>query len=166
MGNYFGQRFNISSCNLVEITMEKQNHPGLKVQHKYWAEMEHHVQQCFPEEACGLVAGNSFITAAIFPVTNQLHSHVRFYMDPLELLNTLKIIDENHWDLQAIFHSHPTGPIFPSPIDLNEHLYPEALALIWSPAQKKATKFFWQCRAYQMIGKSYLSVDIQLIPNM
>ena len=146
--------------------MEESNHPGLRVQHIHWEKMHNHVQQCFPEEACGLVAGSSLITAAIFPITNQLHSSVRFFMEPLELLNTLKIIDENHWDLQAIFHSHPTGPIFPSATDLSEHLYPEALALIWSPVLNKKSNAVWQCRAFVIKSGSHLSVNIRIIPDL
>ena len=38
------------------------------------------------EEACGLVAGHRSDQLAVFPITNVLHSPVRFQMDPEQQL--------------------------------------------------------------------------------
>ena len=43
-------------------------------------------------------------------------------------------IESSRWALGAIYHSHPSGPARPSPTDLAEAYYPDALAVIVSLA--------------------------------
>jgi hypothetical protein len=54
------------------------------------------------EEACGLVAGVGQTSLAVYPVTNILHSPVRYRMDPEQQLKYFNLIDENQWHLLAI----------------------------------------------------------------
>jgi proteasome lid subunit RPN8/RPN11 len=113
-----------------------------------------HLLTCLPEEGCGLVGGqfgpDGARAQAILPVTNELHSPVRFYMAPLEQLKALSWLDENELELVAIFHSHPAGPPGPSPTDLAEFAYPGVLYLIFSPAggSGPAVPASWQASAY------------------
>ena len=97
------------------------------------------------EEACGIVAGIDGISCAVFPVTNLLHSPVRFRMDPEEQLQVFNEIEEQDWQMLAIYHSHPHGPDHPSPVDIAEAYYPESVNLIWS---KKSGD--WICRGYSI----------------
>lgn len=100
--------------------------------------MLRHIHRALPEEACGFLAGNGSDVNAVIPVTNQLHSAVRFQMEPMEQYRAMQWIDQNDLEILAIFHSHPSGPPVPSATDLAEHAYPEALCLIWSPAGSRA----------------------------
>lgn len=110
---------------------------------KHWQEMLVDVNHRAPQEACGLLAGIGQTTLAVFPISNTLKSPVRFRMEPSEQLQALNRIDENNWQLLAIYHSHPKGPAYPSPTDIAESFYPDAVNLIWSPGDEN-----WQCRAF------------------
>ena len=90
-----------------------------------------------------MVAGVDQISYEVFPVTNILHSPVRYQMDPEQQLECLNQIDENQWDLQAIYHSHPPGLNEPSPIDIAEASYPGVIHLIWSQTNGE-----WNCQGY------------------
>ena len=54
------------------------------------------------EEACGLVAGIDQTSCAVYPVTNELHSPVRFRMDPEQQLKYFNQIEDENWQLLAI----------------------------------------------------------------
>ena len=106
-----------------------------------------HVLSCLPEEACGLLGGSPEEALRVIPVENELHSPVRFCMRALDQLNAMLSIEEGGQELVGIFHSHPTSPPVPSPTDIAEFAYPEALTLIWSPHGGD-----WQVRAYRIEG--------------
>jgi proteasome lid subunit RPN8/RPN11 len=52
-------------------------------------------------------------------------------MDPGEQIRAMLSLEEDGWDLVAIYHSHPTGTILPSKTDVDEAFYPEAVQIIW-----------------------------------
>lgn len=115
----------------------------LHILQEHWHEMLVDVKRRAPQEACGLIAGIDDRCLAVFPISNALQSPVRFRMEPHEQLEAFIHIDENNWILLAIYHSHPTGPAHPSPTDIAEAAYPEAVNLIWSPKDGD-----WQCRGF------------------
>jgi proteasome lid subunit RPN8/RPN11 len=113
-----------------------------------------------PEEACGLVAGLARRSAQIFPVTNILHSGVRFQMDPQEQWNAFVEMEAHDLELLAIYHSHPSGPAAPSYLDIAQAAYPGVIYLIWSRAQKE-----WICRAFQIEGGRAAEISLRTIPG-
>ena len=114
-----------------------------------------HIQSCLPEEGCGILAGRGDQVERVIPITNELHSPVRFRMAPREQLDALIWLDDHHADLTAIFHSHPGGPPFPSETDLAEFFYPESAALILSPLGGG-----WQMRAFRVRGREATEIEI------
>jgi len=108
-----------------------------------WEQMRHHVSKTAPEEACGLIGGQVNRGRQVFPITNLLHSPVRFRMAPEEQLQALIQMEENDLELLAIYHSHPLGPDHPSITDIAESYYPEAIYLIWS-----AGPAGWNCHGF------------------
>jgi len=132
----------------------------LNISQKLWQSMLADVEQRKPQEACGLIAGIENRCLAVFPISNTLHSPVRFRMEPGEQLETFMRIDENNWELLAIYHSHPSGPSHPSQTDIAEAAYPEAVNLIWSP--KDAS---WQCRGFIIRDQQAYEIPIR-IPNL
>jgi proteasome lid subunit RPN8/RPN11 len=107
--------------------------------------MRFDIQQHTPEEACGLLAGLGSQVIMVLPITNELHSPIRYRMSAREQLDAFEQIDLAGLELLGIYHSHPNGPNGPSATDIAEAFYPEALYLIWS-AQDRT----WGCRAFRI----------------
>jgi len=95
------------------------------------------------EEACGLVAGIDQTSCEVYPVTNILHSPVRFQMDPEQQIRVFNRIEDKNWQLLAIYHSHLHGPEGPSATDVAESNYPGVVNLIWSNTSGE-----WICRGF------------------
>jgi proteasome lid subunit RPN8/RPN11 len=134
------------------------NHqPGSVIQLKpeHWEKMRSDVDYRAPEEACGLVAGLGSSSTAVFPITNLLHSLVRYRMDPQEQLAAFQWIDDHNWTLLAIYHSHPHGPHGPSRTDIAETTYPGVIYLIWSRLRR-----VWDCRGYLIQGGEVAEVPL------
>jgi proteasome lid subunit RPN8/RPN11 len=121
-------------------------------------DMRKHVELMQPEEACGLLPGKDGQVTAVIPVTNELHSPVRFRMDPIEMLAAFQRMDRFGEDLLGIYHSHPKGPAVPSPTDLVEFAYPGVLYLIWSPLEENA----WQVRGFAIEEQVFREVRLSL----
>lgn len=126
--------------------------------------MRAEVARCAPEEACGLLAGRwageTCQVAVVFPVTNLLHSATRYRLDPAEQLAVFDQIDSLGLELVGIYHSHPTGPDHPSPIDIAEAYYPEAVYLIWFVRGGE-----WTCSAFTIVKRIVNPLDIQITQN-
>ncbi|MDT8899272.1 MAG: M67 family metallopeptidase [Thermanaerothrix sp.] len=131
---------------------------SLRLSAKQKAIILEHVVHCVPEEACGLLGGCGSIVKRIIPVTNRLHSPVRFYMEPTELLKALEALEEEGLELVGIFHSHPHGPAVPSETDLNEFAYPESLMVILSPQGKD-----WQLRAFEIDTEHHAFREVDVV---
>lgn len=132
----------------------------LNIKKSHWQLMITDINERSDEEACGLVAGLNQNSTAVFPVTNVLHSQVRYRMDPVEQLEVFNEIDENNWQLLAIYHSHLGGSSSPSSIDILEATYPEVVYLIWS---KKQTE--WVCQGYRIVREKVERVPVNLIED-
>jgi proteasome lid subunit RPN8/RPN11 len=130
----------------------------LKLQRIHWQTMIAEVGKLVGEEACGLVAGVDHTSQAVYPVTNILHSPVRYRMDPERQLAVFNQIDENGWQLLAIYHSHLQGPQGPSRMDVTEAAYPGVIHLIWFPSDGE-----WVCRGYLIENGDVTEIPVQLL---
>lgn len=124
----------------------------------HWQMMLSDINSRLEEESCGLVAGINQRSMGVFPVTNVLHSPVRYKMDPAEQLEIFNHIDDKSWDLLAIYHSHLAGPSGPSHIDIIEATYPGVIYIIWS---KPYTE--WICQGYRIAKNEVEQVLVHLI---
>jgi proteasome lid subunit RPN8/RPN11 len=86
----------------------------------------------FPNEACGLVAGLDGKPSKVYPMKNADASTVTYRLDPKEQLHVFNDIDEQGWELWAIYHSHTHSEAYPSETDRRQAFYPEARYLILS----------------------------------
>ena len=121
------------------------------------------VRAALPEEACGILAGLNGVVTRVLPITNSLHSPVRFRMDAQEQLEALLWLEENQLELLAIYHSHPAGPERPSPTDVEEFAYAPALTLIWSPRTgPSGAPADWRVRAFAIHNKAVREVKMQI----
>jgi [CysO sulfur-carrier protein]-S-L-cysteine hydrolase len=131
---------------------------SIKLLQLHCQQMLEDVLDQYPLEACGIVAGQNGGAVAVFPVENSLRSPVRFLMDPAQQVKVLFHLEEQGWDLLAIYHSHPEGPPNPSPTDIAEAYYPEAAYLIWSIDGDD-----WVCRGYTIVGGSVEEIHLEII---
>ena len=93
----------------------------------------------------------------VFPVTNALHSPIRFRMAPEEQLKAFLWFEQHEMEMVGIFHSHPNGPSHPSKTDLAEFAYPGVVNVICWPIEGD-----WQAKGFWMDGKAYHEVPVDL----
>ena len=118
-------------------------------------QIEDYLEEYLPEEACGLLGGRDGSVEVVLPVTNELHSPMRFRMDAPEQLRAILQLEEQEMDLMGIFHSHPRGPEFPSDTDIQEHAYPESAVVICSLSDTG-----WVIRAFSIQGYSVFEIEL------
>jgi [CysO sulfur-carrier protein]-S-L-cysteine hydrolase len=104
----------------------------LEIDRGFFDEMVQHGLAVFPNEACGLLAGKEGRPVKFFAMTNQDASPVSYRLDPKEQLKVFTEIDDEEWDLLAIFHTHTHSEAYPSETDLKQAFYPEATYLVMS----------------------------------
>lgn len=119
--------------------------------------MRDDVNKRAPEEACGLLAGVNGQATAVFPLTNVLHSQVRYRLAPEDQWHIFQFIEKRDWELLAIYHSHPQGPSVPSSTDIAEAYYPGVIHLIWSRSANQ-----WRCLGFQIQGDNFSQVAISI----
>lgn len=113
-----------------------------------------HLLEAAPNEGVGLLAVESPVrdddgcmavdAVRFYPGTNSDHSPSRYTMDPAEVIVALREIRDAGLALGAIVHSHLKGPATPSPTDVREAHYPDALMMIVSFAVQPATTGVWR----------------------
>lgn len=96
-----------------------------------------HARAAVPNEACGIVIGDRPAAAGgralrWVPLRNPFASPFRYSIDPDDLLRLTIEIDDADEVFWAIVHSHVASPARPSPTDLRESHYPDALYLLVS----------------------------------
>ena len=121
------------------------------------AQMETHVRACLPEEGCGLLAGVGQRVELTIPITNQLHSPLRYNMDPEELVRAFYDLEARGLEMLASFHSHPNGPDIPSETDIREFAYPGTSMLIWDRATSG-----WQVKGYVVLPNAYYEIELRI----
>lgn len=73
-------------------------------------------------EVCGLVAvtGEGEHTATrVYRARNVHESPMKFEIEPKEMLGLYNAIEDQGWELGAIYHSHVRSPPYPSQTDVN-----------------------------------------------
>ena len=85
----------------------------------------------FPNEACGLIAGDGR-PRKVYAMRNADASPVTYRLEPKEQLQVFNDMDEQGWELWAIYHSHTHSEAYPSETDRRQAFYPEARYLILS----------------------------------
>ena len=74
-----------------------------------------------PLECCGLIGGQGETALQIYPARNADQSRVHYTIDPRDMLNaTRDIEDVQGWEISAFYHSHPRSDAYPSPTDVRE----------------------------------------------
>lgn len=110
-------------------------------------------------EVCGLVGAKGAETVSHYPVPNVATAPAaRFVMDPAHQIHAMREMRERGERLFAIYHSHPHAPPRPSPTDLAESAYPEALYLIVGLSPDTAVRGFF------LNGNEAREVELEIVP--
>jgi proteasome lid subunit RPN8/RPN11 len=80
-----------------------------------------------PNEACGILAGRDSRVEKVYPVTNAKPGPAYYEMDPEEQFVVMKDIREKGLAMVGMFHSHPNGRAYPSPVDTEKAYWPGTL---------------------------------------
>ena len=102
-----------------------------------YTEIIDHARSDFPYEVCGLLAGVDGRLRKLYRIPNAARSMTYYSMDPKAMLRAFNEMDDNEWDLLAIYHSHTHTEAFPSPTDVELAFYPDAVYLIVSLQEDK-----------------------------
>ena len=103
----------------------------------FFKEIVEHGLREFPNEACGLVAARDGRPVKVFTLRNLDASPVSYRLDPKEQLHAFNEMDEEGWDLFAIYHSHTHSEAFPSETDRGLAFYPDSCYLILSVSDRE-----------------------------
>jgi proteasome lid subunit RPN8/RPN11 len=96
-----------------------------------------HARAEYPNEACGLIAGNApaaagGVATGWHGTRNRAASPLRYEIHPEDLVRVVLAIDGAGEVIWAIVHSHVRSPARPSPTDIGLALYPDALHVLVS----------------------------------
>lgn len=126
-------------------------------------QMVAHLQACYPLEGCGLLAGNEAgRVTAVYPIHNILQSPTAYKMNPNQQVEAMLAIEATGQKLLAIYHSHPQGPEWPSPTDISQAFYPEAITVIVSLRQQTAPV----ARAFQIVEQTVVEQKMKVLKEM
>lgn len=112
-----------------------------------------------PAECCGLIAGKEGIAVKLFPIPNADPSIYRYNMEPRAQLAAMQEMDDNGWDLLAIYHSHTHTPAYPSPTDIKLAFYPDSYYVIVSLEHDEPS-----IRAFTIREAAIAEIDVRLGP--
>jgi proteasome lid subunit RPN8/RPN11 len=125
-----------------------------------------HARQEVPNEACGLIIGDRPAADGgralrWAPTANAIGSPYRYEIDPDDLLRLTIETDDADEVFWAIVHSHVASPARPSPTDLRQAHYPDALYLIVSldPRGADPTTGAESLRAWRIVDGAVHEVE-------
>ena len=102
----------------------------MKISRPLYEEMVSHALSEAPNECCGMVASVDGEAVRVFAAVNAAASPLRYEIDGAEQYRIQSQIEEQGWDLGAIYHSHTRSAPYPSQTDINLAFYPDSVYLI------------------------------------
>ena len=99
----------------------------------------------FPNECCGVIAAADGAPVKVFTMRNADASPVTYRLDGREQLLVFDEMDDQGWELWAIYHSHTHSEAYPSETDQRLAFYPDARYLLLSLADRgePVLRSFW-----------------------
>ena len=92
-----------------------------------------HGRAALPNEACGLMAGDSDGVQQVYCLENSDASPISYTIDPVGHFRALQDAERNGWDLVGAFHSHVNAPAYPSPTDVEGATEPDWVWVVAGP---------------------------------
>lgn len=126
----------------------------------YAEEIIDHARAENPAEACGLIAGAGGTAVKLYRIPNADPSIYRYNMEPRAQLRAMQEMDEQGWDLLAIYHSHTHTPAYPSPTDIALAFYPDSFYAIVTLQDAEHP----QIRAFRIEETAVREVEVRIEP--
>lgn len=130
--------------------------PELVISREHVEQITTHCRACYPNEACGILAGTGNRVTKVYPMSNAEPSPVSYLVEPQEQFRAQKHMRNNSEKMLAIFHSHPQSPAYPSAKDVSLAFYDDAVYIIIGLMNQEAPEI----KAYTIIEKNIQGVDI------
>jgi len=113
----------------------------------------------FPNECCGFVAGQDGQPVKLFPMKNADSSPLTYRMEAREQLQVQNEMDENGWDIYAIYHSHTHSQAYPSETDRNQAFYPDSYYALLSLDDRENPVF----RAFRIVDGEITEEEVKIV---
>jgi proteasome lid subunit RPN8/RPN11 len=120
-----------------------------------------HARRDHPDEACGMVGGRGGRPTRVIPMTNTARSPTFYEMDSMEVLRTLRDIDDADEELLAIYHSHTATAAYPSRTDVSIAGFPEAHYILVSTRMSDSVEF----RSFHIVDGEVTEEDVRIEPE-
>jgi proteasome lid subunit RPN8/RPN11 len=100
----------------------------LRMFEQQWDEVVAHCRQCYPKEACGILAGSAEpslpedqlrLVLQVYPMKNAEDSPIGYSLDPMEQLQVEKRMRNQRQKMLGVYHSHTASEAYPSSVDVS-----------------------------------------------
>jgi len=91
-----------------------------------------HARAAAPAECCGILIGTGEAIDEAVRTKNIADAPTRFLIDPRDHIDARRAARSRGLEVLGFYHSHARSPAWPSPTDVAEAAYPEAVHLIVS----------------------------------
>lgn len=118
-----------------------------------------HCEREYPNEACGILAGQSGTVKKIYSMANAEPSPAFYVMEPQEQFRVMKEMRQAGLELVGIYHSHTGSQAYPSATDVSLAYYPEAVYLIVTLLDRKLPA----SRGFSIIEGKITEVRVEVI---
>jgi [CysO sulfur-carrier protein]-S-L-cysteine hydrolase len=115
---------------------------------------------CYPEEACGLIAGpaGADVAGRFYPCRNVAASARVYTIDPHDHLRAERDADDRDWEINGVVHSHTHSEPYPSPTDVAQ-----APDHTWHYVIVSLKREVPEVRSYRIVDEVITEEPIELI---
>jgi proteasome lid subunit RPN8/RPN11 len=119
-----------------------------------------HARDELPNECCGIVAARDSVPVKVYRATNAAASPVRYEIDRNDQFRIWHEIDDNGWEVEAIYHSHTKSDAYPSQTDINLAAnWPDAIYLIVSLRDSEQPAL----RGFRIVDEQVEEVELDVV---
>ena len=130
----------------------------MKISRALYDEMVSHALAEAPNECCGMVASVDGEAVRVFAAVNAAASPLRYEIDGAEQYRIQSQIEDQGWDLGAIYHSHTRSAPYPSQTDINLAFYPDSVYLIIGVVGPQP-----EVRAFRIVERTVEEVALSVV---
>jgi proteasome lid subunit RPN8/RPN11 len=126
------------------------------------AAIERHARAERPRECCGVLIGMPGRVTAVRPVSNLADDPDRFELDPQGHVAAIRDTRGTAFTVVGFYHSHPHSPPIPSPRDLAESTYPDAVYVIAGVPADAAPDAPFDIRAFFLRDGGFAEIPLEV----